>query len=710
MKREELVKLLQSMSLSEKIDQLVQLNGEFFGTNEELTGPAAAFRLTPDHPYKLGSVLGEHGAENIRSIQDKIIAAQPHHIPAVFMSDVIHGYKTAFPVPVAQGCSFNPDLTEELCCAAAKEAAAGGIHVTFSPMADLSRDSRWGRCMESTGEDPYLNAKFAESAVKGYQGNNIGDKGRLASCVKHFAAYGAMESALDYGVTEVSERTLREEHLPSYKAAVDAGVSMVMTAFNTIDRIPCTVNRRLMKNILRDEMGFDGLVITDYNAIGESMVHGVSEDKYEASQRAFEAGCDIDMVSDCYINHLEKLIADGIISEADLDKSVMKMLELKNKLGLFENPYKDGSAEAEKELLFCEEHKALSRRAAEQSIVLLKNNGILPLAELSKTVVIGSLAESAEITGTWALFADKNQTVTFRQALSELYPDSSMEFLAYDKADDKMLEAAKNADNVILCLGEDQWGTGESRSKTDIALCNEHRELFSAVNAVCQNIVTVLFGGRPLAVPYEAEHSCAVIMTWLPGSVGCLALADIIYGKVNPSGKLSMSFPYCTGQLPMSYSAFSTGRPKPDGEGFFPFRSNYMDAPNTPLYPFGHGLSYTSYEYSPVTLSDNILRPNVRITASVTVTNTGSTDGMEAVQLYVRDIKASVIRPLKQLKGFKKIKLSAGESQIVAFDITEDMLKFYDADMNYVCEKGDFSLWIGGSSTTDNITSFCYEI
>lgn len=706
MNQSELDVLLQGMTLTEKIDQLVQLNGEFFGGTDTPTGPASEFRLTADKPYKIGSVLGEHGADNIRQIQDKIIAAQPHHIPALFMTDVIHGYRTAFPVPIAQGCTFNPELTEKISETAAKEASAAGIHVTFSPMADLARDSRWGRCMESTGEDPWLNARFTESAVKGFQSDDYGKKWKVASCVKHFAAYGAVQSGRDYNVTELSERTLRDDYLGAYKAAVDAGVSMVMTAFNTIDRVPCTISKHLMKDILRGEMGFDGVLITDYNAINESIIHGASEDKSDASQKAIEAGCDIDMVSDCYINHLEQLVNNGAVPEKLIDEAVMRVLQLKNKLGLFENPYKDGSADAENEILFCPAHRELSRKAAEESIVLLKNNCILPLDKGAKITVIGSLADSKDITGTWALFVDKNETVTLKQAIEELYPQSSVEFILSDIADENMLNSAAESDTVIMVLGEDQESTGESRSRADISLPARQKELFDKIYGVNKNIVTVLFGGRPLAIPNESEKSAALIIAWLPGSCGCYALADILFGKVNPSGKLSMSFPYCTGQLPISYSAFSTGRPKPKSDGFIPFVSNYMDAPNVPLYPFGYGLSYTSYEYSPVSLSSNTLSRGGKITASVKVRNVGHTDGLEAVQLYIRDIKGSVVRPMKELRGISKIHLDAGEEKTVSFEITEDMLKFFDINMNYVCEIGDFTVWIGGSSLTDNSADF----
>lgn len=543
MKQNELEKLLNDMTLSEKIEQLVQLHGGFFGNIDVYTGPVVDFKMTPDQPYRTGSVLGEHGAAHLKDLQDRMMSKQPHNIPALFMADVIHGYKTGFPVPIALGSSFNTELMEQVASAAAKEASAAGVHVTFSPMVDLARDSRWGRCMESTGEDPWLNARMAGSQVKGFQGDDYGKKGKVAACVKHFAAYGAVQSGRDYNVTELSEHTLFEDYLVPYRAAVKAGVSMVMTAFNTIDRKPCTTNKKLLRDILREDMGFEGVVISDYGAVSESITHGSSNDHRDAAKKAIIAGCDIDMMSECYLQNLEALVKDEEISESLIDEAVMRILVMKNKLGLFENPYKDASEEDEKEILFCKEHQALSRKAAEESIVLLKNEGALPLNEKQKIVVIGALAEDNLITGSWALFVDKTQTVTFRKAVEELYPNADVTFIPSDDVTEEMLSAAKSADVVVLALGENQTQSGESFSKADISLSKEHAALFEAIYNVNKNIVTVLFGGRPLAVPELAKKTNALVEAWLPGSCGCYALADILFGKVNPSGRLSMSMP-----------------------------------------------------------------------------------------------------------------------------------------------------------------------
>ena len=706
MTEKQLSELLQDMTLSEKVMQLVQLNGDFYGGADLLTGPAAAFHLTENEPYRVGSVLSEHGAAHLKALQDKFIAEQPHHIPAMFMADVIHGYKTAFPVPIALGASFDPKLAEETAVIAAREASAAGIHVTFSPMADLARDSRWGRCMESFGEDPCLNSRMTAAMVRGFQGENCGDKGKVASCFKHFAAYGAVQSGRDYNVAELSERTLFEDYLPAYEAAVNSGAEMAMTAFNTLDRVPCTISQKLLRDVLRDKMGFEGVLISDYNAIGETVIHGAAEDSCDAAEKAINAGVDIDMMSDCYLNDLEELVKSGEVSEKTVDEAVMRVLRLKNKLGLFEDPCKDASEEDEKRLCCCKEHMELSRKAAAECIVLLKNNGILPL-KAKKIAVIGSLCESRDIVGSWAIFADNSKTVTLRAALEELCPDIEFEFLPQDIPDEKALAAAEKAEAVILALGEDQLGTGESRSRTDISLPEEQKRLFEKISEVNPNTVVLLFGGRPLAIPEIAEKAAAIIELWLPGTAGCLGAADILSGKISPSGRLSMSFPYCTGQLPISYSAFNTGRPKDDNsKGFIPFISNYMDAPNIPLYPFGYGLSYTSFEYSPVTLDSNVLTAGGGITADVRVKNTGDRAGKEVVQLYIRDVKGSVVRPLRELKDFKKISLAPGEEQTVSFEITEDMLRFYDINMERTAEKGSFILYIGPDSTTENSAEF----
>lgn len=706
MTENQLLKLLADMTLDEKIDQLCQLHGGFYGEHTALTGPEQEFDIRNSRQYKVGSILGECGFEHLKKIQDGFIAHQPHRIPAIFMADVIHGFRTVFPVPIAQGASFNPELTEKISCAAARECSAAGLHATFAPMADLCRDSRWGRVMEGTGEDVYLNSRFAESAVKGFQGDSCGEEGKVAACVKHYAGYGGATAGRDYNALEVGERSLREDYLPAYKAAMDAGAELVMTSFNTIDRLPATLSKKLNRKILRDEFGFKGVLITDYNAIGETLAHGASSDKADAAGKAMNAGVDIDMMSDAYLNHLKAEVEAGRVSEAQIDEACLRVLKLKNKLGLFENPYKDGSLEAEKKYIYCEEFLKLSRKAAEETTILLKNNGILPLDVSKKIVIVGALAESRAITGSWAIFAQPEHTVTLRKAIEELYPEADITFFASDDVTDEMLSASATADAVILCIGEDQSRTGEGKSIADTSLCALHKMLFEAVSNVNKNTVAMLFGGRPLCVP-ELNRGCAAVLeAWLPGTCGAYAVADIIFGRVNPSARVPMSFPHCPGQLPMCYCELPTGRPKPNDDRYYPFVSNYMDVPNKPLYPFGHGLSYTEFEYSPVELSEYVLERGKSITASATVTNTGDMDGAEPVQLYIRDLSGSVSRPVKQLKGVKKLTVKSGESARISFEIDEDMLRFYDIDMNFTAEPGKFKLWIGGSSETDNCAYF----
>lgn len=701
----QLKELLADMSLGEKIEQMIQFHGGFYGDVKLITGPGHDYTVKPDQQWRIGTVLGEAGYEHLKGLQEGFMEKQPHHIPTIFMSDVIHGYKTIYPVPLGQGAGFDPELTKELAEATAKEASAAGLHVTFSPMCDLSRDARWGRCMEGTGEDPWLNARFAEAMVLGYQGDGIEKQGNIAACVKHFAAYGAATAGRDYSGVELCERTLLEDYLPSYEAAVKAGAPLVMSAFNTINRIPCSTNKWLLRKILRERMGFDGVVISDYGAVQETVVHTSSYDKADAAAKALKAGVDIDMMSDCYLSYLEEQASESEELRQLIDESCFRVLELKNKLGLFDHPIR-GSKELEEKYFYCDEHKELSVRAARESAILLKNEGLLPLSKDSKIVVVGKLATSTSIVGSWAIFAEADKTVTFADAVKSRYPVADIEVYPYDEADEKMLIACKKSDAVILCIGEEDNKTGESKSVSDVALCKEHQALFDAVYGVNRNILSLIYAGRPLAIPMLAEKSQAILDAWYPGTFGNIGIWELIFGDANPCGRVPMSFPYTTGQLPMSYSAFTTGRPIGEWKGFVPFASNYMDVPNVALYPFGFGLSYSEFAYSPVSLSSDTLTADGKITASVTVTNKGQTDGKEPVQLYIRDVKGSVIRPCRELKGLQKPLIRAGESVTVSFEITADMLKFYNEDMEYTAEPGEFTVWIGGSSLTENGVGF----
>ncbi len=737
MKREDLVKLLESMTLEEKAGQLLQINVSSYSEEGSETGPKAEDEFSVEEIANAGTILGAVGAERIRNIQNAAMANQPHHIPLIFMADIINGYRTVFPIPLAQGCTFDPELARLGAEIAAAESAAGGLHLTFSPMVDLVRDSRWGRVMESTGEDVFLNCSFAKAIVQGYQGDRKPndaspfESGKIAACVKHFAGYGAPMAGRDYAEVELSERTLREEYLSSYRAAIDAGAEMVMTSFNTLDRIPSSGNEWLMRDVLRKEMGFGGVVISDWAAIFEMISHGIAEDEREAAMLAIRAGVDIDMVTHCYSRNLAGLVRDGIIQEKLLDEAVMRVLELKNKLGLFENPYKDGSRELEEELILCDKHRETARKITAESFVLLKNDGILPLEKNKNNIaLIGPHGKNHAINGAWSIFGKEEDTVSVWDALSReedslIYAkgcallDNNRGLLMYgdaiDYENDKAVaerqlaeaaEAAEKAEYVLLAIGEPAVYSGEAASRSDIVLPACQQRLFDEIYKVNRNIIVILFSGRPLDIRCISERARAVLVVWQPGTEGGNAIADVLYGKVNPSGKLSMSFPYCTGQLPIRYSTMISGRPFTDERN--KFCSRYLDIPNEPLYPFGYGLSYTDFEISDISLDKGTLTGEEGdcITASVTVKNKGSMAGKEVVQMYIRDMKASVARPCRELKGFKKILLAPGEEQRVEFRITEDMLRFYDIRMNYVSEPGEFRVYIGNCSNTGNEAVF----
>ena len=732
MDQQKLNQLLSEMSLEEKIGQLVQLPG-YFQNGGTITGPAGDLGLTQEDLRLAGSYLSVIGAEKIRTLQEEYMARHPHHIPLIFMGDIINGYRTVFPVPLAQGSTFNPDLVQQGASVAAKEAAASGVHVTFSPMADLVRDARWGRVMESTGEDAYLNGLMAAAMVRGYQGT-LKEKGTIAACLKHFAGYGAPDGGRDYNSVELSPRTLKEDYLPAYKAAIDAGVAMVMTSFNTLDRVPSTANKWLMRDVLRDEMGFDGALISDWGAVGELVPHGVAADFAQAAQLAIEAGVDMDMVSPSYAKHLKTLVEEGKVDEKLIDESCMRMLELKNKLGLFENPFRDASKKEEDALLLCDEHRKVALDCAEKSFVLLKNdNALLPLRSEEKVAFIGPFVDNKFLCGSWAIFSDDQDTVTLKAALEQQEGRSPISFAPGSRVMDKdgivlgfqkaipeetldeeaalqeAVEMAKKADKVVLALGEHREFSGEASSRGTLTLPRCQQRLLDEVAKVNQNITVVLFCGRPMDLRKVQNKAKAILVAWFPGTEGGPALARTLYGHCVPQGKLSMAFPWSVSQLPMHYNEFSTGRPFTGDYRTARFGSKYQDMPKYPLYPFGFGLSYTAFSCSPVTLNKAVLKKDDAITAAVTVKNTGHCTGTETVQLYIRDVVGSVARPVRELKGFRQVTLRPGEEKEVCFEITEDMLRFWDIHMNYVSEPGEFHLFIGSDSTTENKAAFTLE-
>ena len=732
MEQNKLRELLESMSIEEKTDQLLQVSGIFYEEDGVITGPANTMGYTEEEIEQAGSVLGSVGAEKLKNIQREYMKKQPHRIPLIFMADIINGFKTVFPIPLAQGCSFEPEMSRRCAEIAAKESAASGLHLTFSPMVDLARDARWGRVMESTGEDPYLNRCFARAMVEGYQGvHELREKGRIASCVKHFAAYGAPMAGRDYNTVELSERTLRDDYLPSYKEAVDAGTAMVMTSFNTLDRIPSSGNKKLLRDILRGEMGFKGVVISDWASIEEMCNHGIAQNREEAARLAMEAGVDIDMMTGCYCKNLRKLIEEGKIEAALIDEAVFRILNLKNELGLFENPYKDADEKEEKEILLCKEHRNEARRAALETFVLLKNEGVLPLKNEEKVAFIGPYVSNCEIYGAWSMFGRPETTVSAEMGIksrsginAEFLTGCAMlnEFdgLEYMKGkgeetgneSEQLLEEAEEeaqkADKVVLFLGEHRMQSGEAASRADISLPECQMELFRKVRAVNQNVAVVLFTGRPLDIREISRYAASVLVVWMPGTEGGNAIADVLYGDVSPSGKLAMSFPYCVGQVPVFYGQFATGRPYKEGTDE-KYVSRYLDIPNKPLYAFGYGLSYTEFQIGKVCLSASHMNREGVILASVQVKNIGGMKGKEVVQLYIQDVCASVVRPVRELKGIKKIELFPGEEKTVSFEIREEMLRFQNVDMNYLSEPGEFKIFIGNSSETENGAIFVLE-
>lgn len=726
MTKEALLHLLHQMTTQEKCRELMQLPMEAFTETDISTGPCEDLELTDEKMAQAGSILSLTGAEWTRKVQEEHLKNNRLNIPLLFMADIINGYKTIFPIPLAQGCTFDPDLVRQLAETAAREGAAAGVHVTFSPMADLVRDPRWGRVMESTGEDPYLNGIMAEQMVKGYQGNDLKEEGRLAACVKHFAGYGAPLGGREYNQVELSERTLLEDYLPAYEKAVRAGARLVMSSFNTLERVPSTGNRKLMREILRGKMGFQGVLISDYAAVKELIAHGLAENEAEAARLALEAGVDIDMMSRCYSDFLCGQIERGEVAQELLDEAVLRVLELKNDLGLFENPFKDGSPEKEKELLLCEKHRSLAQKAAEESFVLLKNEeNMLPLSKEETTAFIGPFGEEKGLLGAWALFADREDTVTVKEGVERLCPgqiwakgceilEPGQKWLrgyipiteetwkqTAETAEEKIkeaVEAAGRADRVVLLLGEQELESGESGSCGHIGLPPSQMKLLKAVAQVNSNLILVVFSGRPLILTEACAYAKAVLFAWMPGTQGGPAVANVLYGCSNPSGKLTETFPYHMGQIPVYYSDFATGRPQMPG---------YIDIPKEPLYPFGYGLSYTEYAYSPVKLDQKVLDSQTDVIhASVRVKNTGSMEGREAVQLYIQDVKGSVSRPVRQLKGFQKISLAPGEEKEVCFEIREEMLRFWTIDMEYRSEPGRFRVWIGTDSRTENGEEF----
>tara|TARA_Y100001933_G_scaffold37784_4_gene33527 strand:+ start:39615 stop:41894 length:2280 start_codon:yes stop_codon:yes gene_type:complete len=723
--------LLEKMTLDEKIGQLNLLTpgggvatGSVVSENVEAKIKAG----------QVGGLFGVAGPDRVRIAQEMAVNDTRLKIPLLIGSDVIHGYKTTYPIPLGLSCSWDMDLIEQSARMAATEATADGIMWNFSPMVDIARDPRWGRIAEGAGEDPYLGSAIAKAMVRGYQGNDLTAPNTMLACVKHMAFYGAPEAGRDYHSVDMSKVKMFNQYLAPYKAAIDAGVASVMTSFNDIDGIPASGNKWLLTDLLRERWGFDGFVVSDYTSVNEMIAHGLG-DLQAVSALALNAGLDMDMVGEGFLTTLKKSLEEGKVTEEDITQACRRVLEAKYRAGLFDDPYRYLDSNRPKKDILTEENRALARKLATRSFVLLKNHGqILPLKKDAKIALVGPLADSRNnMLGTWAPTGNPDLAVTILEGFKNVAPEATIvhakganisddpEFakkinvfgpriVIDERTPETMLQealkAAEASDVVVAVVGEATEMSGEAASRTDISIPESQKKLIRALVATGKPVALVLMSGRPLTIPEEFEMPVAILQVWHPGVEAGNAIADVVFGDYNPSGKLTTTWPRNVGQIPIYHSIKNTGRPAPEDGRFQKFKSNYLDAPNTPLIPFGYGLSYTSFEYADLELGTQEIGQGDSLNVSVTVTNNGDFDGEEVVQLYLRDVVRSITPPKRQLKGFKKVFLKKGESKKVALTLAPDDLKFYNSSLEFVAEPGEFEVFVGGDSTCSLKKSF----
>jgi beta-glucosidase len=698
--------LLKKMTLDEKLGQM-----SLFTTDWESTGPTIRAGYQKDiREGRCGALFNSHTVDFTTKLQKIAVEESRLKIPLLFGYDVIHGYKTMFPIPLAEASSWDLTAMEKSAYIMSKEAAASGLHWTFAPMVDVSRDPRWGRVLEGAGEDPFLGSRIAEARVRGIQGNSTGSTDRLLACVKHFAAYGAPIAGREYNSVEISERVFRENYLPPYAAAVKAGAKTVMTSFNDYDGVPASGNKYLLTDILRKEWNFNGFVVTDYTSINEMVLHGVVKDETDAGILAVNAGVDMDMQGAVFQEKVKTGVEDGRIKMEQIDESVRRILKMKKELGLFENPYKYSNPQREKNTVLAQEHLEISRDMAKRSVVLLQNDGVLPLQKNKTNILVtGPLGnDKNNHIGAWSASGEGRHCVSLLEGLRSHMSSTgySFEYIKGCEIEgndrtgfETAIKASKNADVIIVAIGEHKDMSGEATSKVSIRIPGVQEEFLKALKETGKPIITIVMNGRPLVLNEVAANSNAVIEAWWLGTQAGNALADVLYGDYNPSGKLPMTFPRHEGQIPIYYNYKNTGRPfVPD----IKWNSKYIDMPNTPLFPFGFGLSYTTFSYGQPKTTKSIYNSKDNIVVTVDIQNTGNYNGEEVVQLYIRDLVSSITRPVKELKGFQKVFLKKGEKKTITFSLTQNELSFYNQHMEWVTEPGDFEIFIGGNSDTQN--------